>query len=143
MADIPFNPQEIMFAVGKELEAELLDAAFIFLVNVAQDTPKDTGRAQGNWRTSQGKTPKFGILKRRGAGASIAAGTRTIKSVGKQLKNSIARGGKGRVPNVFVTNALPYIGRLNAGWSPQADPGYIDEIFNRAIQGSTPRRKRI
>lgn len=78
-------------------------------------TPVDSGRARGNWQV-QLNGPASGTLEvtdKTGAGA-IAQGQAAI--AGHQPGGSI-----------HITNNLPYIGRLNEGWSAQAPAGFVQK----------------
>lgn len=143
MADIPFNPREIMNAIGGEVQIESLDVMKFFLIDVARRTPVRSGLAAGNWRTSQG-APAVGVVNRRQAGSSIAAGLRTITSVSKKLKRTVANGGRGIAPSVWITNSVPYIFRLNSGSSAQAPRFFVELAWAAAAEGQrTPLRKFI
>lgn len=90
-------------------------------------TPVDTGRARGNWQVAL-NAPASGTLEvedKSGAGA-IAQGSSTI--AGHKSGGSI-----------HITNNLPYIGRLNDGWSAQAPAGFVQKavlIGVAAIRGA-------
>lgn len=76
-------------------------------------TPVDTGRARANWQVSL-NSPAGGTLEAvdpSGQG-TIAKGAATIAGY--------KRGGA-----IHITNNLPYIGRLNDGWSAQAPAGFV------------------
>jgi hypothetical protein len=92
-------------------------------------TPVDTGRARGNWQISLDHAankivgPEWKAVKnkngsnKRGAfpiraGEAMAAGLSTLGSF--KLGESI-----------FITNHLPYINRLEHGWSKQAANGMV------------------
>lgn len=94
--------------------------------SVILDTPVDTGRARGNWQTSIG-TPKESEIDRDGSGPALAeAATETSKF------------GMGKV--IFLANGLPYILRLEYGWSKQQPGGMarrnvarIQSIVKKAV----------
>lgn len=69
-------------------------------------TPVDEGRAQGNWQTTTG-SPAVGEVERVGPIGAMA-----------ELKQNV--GGVGTV--TYITNNLPYIMRLEQGWSDQSPP---------------------
>lgn len=81
-------------------------------------TPVDTGRARSNWQVEIGQAADGVVdaIDKSGQGA-ITAGARTIQSY---------RNGS----SINITNNLPYIERLNDGWSAQAPAGFVE----RAVQ---------
>lgn len=132
---IPFNPAEIAIAIDKVIEEETIDAYGQFIKLVVPATPRDTGLAQGNWRTGVRKAP-IGVIRRTSAAAAISTGLRTVKSQKKAIS-------KGRTGQIFIVNNLPYIGLLNAGSSQQAPAFFIEVAFAAAVSPKTPRRKNI
>lgn len=90
---------------------------------VIQATPFDKGRAKGNWQASHKRpiTSFHNSPSLFGESASI----NRLKSVVKKYK----RGG------IYVTNNLPYIDRLNNGWSKQQkSPGWIERTAASAFR---------
>lgn len=76
-------------------------------------TPIDTGRARGNWNASIGKEDPRTDPDRR-ANTALSEGAERIAP----LKLSVGH-------RLFWTNGLPYIARLNDGYSRQAPSGYV------------------
>lgn len=94
--------------------------------SVIKDTPVDTGRARGNWQTSLG-APKDGEVSRNGDGPALA-----------EVTSETAKFGMGKV--IFLANGLPYILRLEYGWSKQQPGGMarrnvarIQSIVRKAV----------
>ena len=89
--------------------------------SIIMGTPHDTGRARGNWQTSI-DSPILTEIDRLDAQGqdSIGEVRRVVATFGSNNKS------------INVTNNLPYINRLNSGWSKQADAGYVE----RAIEGT-------
>lgn len=85
-------------------------------------TPVDTGRARGNWQVEIG-SPASGVtdsLDPSGAGA-VREGKGVIESY------------KGDKNGIYITNNLPYIERLNQGWSKQAPAGFVEEAIQVGV----------
>lgn len=79
-------------------------------------TPVDTGRAKINWIVS------VGVADTRQFPAPSSAGM-ADKVATSQAESVLARN---RIPDkIIIQNNLPYIQRLNDGWSLQAPPAYI------------------
>ena len=89
---------------GRAITLELFGSAI-------KDTPVDTGRARGNWQTSIG-TPEDGEINRNGSGPALA-----------EVAAESAKFGMGKV--IYLANNLPYIYRLEFGWSQQQPGGMV------------------
>lgn len=86
---------------------------------IIKSTPVDTGRARGNWQTSVGQ-PQGGTLERTGMEAALTEVQATVPE------------GAGQV--VYLSNNLPYIERLENGWSQQAPIGMVRINVDRVRQ---------
>jgi len=106
---------------------------------LAKETPVDVGTARSNWRISVGR-PLVGKItayspylsrhrKPYGSGGSKSEGA-NLAGVMSQGKSRLASYKTG---SIYVTNALPYIGRLDDGYSPQSGSGFI----SRAVMAAT------
>ena len=80
------------------------------LRGVVLKTPVDTGRAMANWQLSI-NIPKTDV-KKTTKNTAVADGNRTLKTI--KLGEDI-----------YITNNLPYIGRLERGHSKQAPRGMV------------------
>jgi hypothetical protein len=98
----------------KTFSIVLQKVALELLSRIVYKTPVDTGRARGNWQVTL-DTPATGYNtdKKDGTGtAAIAEGVSVIT----------------QAPNdglIWITNNLPYIERLENGWSNQAPAGMV------------------
>lgn len=96
--------------------------ALELLKGVVLDTPVDSGRAQGNWVLTL-NAPFAGWQKDgpfKTPGQIVSEGLSTLK--GFKLGNII-----------FLTNNVPYIVRLEQGWSDQAPSGMLERNMNRLL----------
>lgn len=97
------------------------DAVLIeFGSSVIKDTPVKTRRAQSNWRASR-TVALAGEVKIRPQRSTIAALKRVVRSM--KGDNSF-----------FFTNNVPYIRRLEDGWSGQAPSGMVRKNLARMNQ---------
>lgn len=94
-----------------------------FLEGVVYETPVDQGRAMGNWQVT---------IDNPAEGEVEGASGRTEDQV--TFDGLAALGGLVPFQIVWVTNNVPYIMRLNEGWSPQAPPGFIEDNLQRAAE---------
>lgn len=92
-------------------------------------TPVDTGRARSNWQVSIGKT----------AAGTIDQPVSPSEAIGN-AKSELSKL-KGSDDKIHITNNLPYIQRLNEGWSPQQPAGFVDQAVMTVV-GSI-RKQRI
>jgi len=87
-------------------------------------TPFDTGRAKSNWlmgiNTPPGGTNESNIDKTGSYALELA------KSVAAQYPDN-------ELPDLWIVNNLPYIQRLNEGWSAQAGTKYIEQAIDQAV----------
>tara|TARA_R110000851_G_scaffold16046_2_gene52525 strand:+ start:13616 stop:14068 length:453 start_codon:yes stop_codon:yes gene_type:complete len=105
------------------------------LKSLVQNTPVDKGVARSNWRVGIGAPTrsvigayapgsKLGRGESANASAAIAAGRARIASVrGTSTGLSTA---------IYISNAVPYIGRLNNGFSGQAPAGFVETALLEA-----------
>ena len=86
-------------------------------------TPVDTGQAISNWRVGIGRpeVETRGALAPGVKGSTAGANRSQAYEVGARLIDSAAPG-----QTVFISNHLPYIGRLNDGYSGQAPAGFVE-----------------
>lgn len=92
------------------------------LTRIIQRTPVDTGRARANWQVDLDRIPT-------GTVESIFEGPKGSRS---SLPGTIQQGVVAGVLNringqttVYIANNLPYITRLEEGWSGQAPQGMV------------------
>ena len=84
-------------------------------------TPKDTGRAAASWNVSLHQ-PDTEIQSKSYNNPGGAVNDGNVNLDGIKAGDIL-----------FVTNAIPYIRRLNAGWSRQAPAGFVQQAI--AIAG--------
>ena len=92
-----------------------------FLTTVVPATPVKSGKARSNWMVGVGSrnvgTRESGITP--SGDVSLTQGARAIQT---------AKVGQA----IHISNNLPYIQRLNSGWSQQAPSGFIERAFAAA-----------
>ena len=91
---------------GESLDRIIRNTTIELGNRIIHTTPFDEGRARGNWQTTTG-APAEGEIDRVGEAGALA-----------ELRQNA--GGIGTV--TYITNNLPYIYRLELGWSDQAPP---------------------
>jgi len=107
-------------ALGNEAKVTVAIAIVKDLVNV---TPVDSSKALSNWqvslRTPVGKAVDAYFTGVRGSTQELSAATALAKA-----RSILALAKPGQA--VFISNVLPYIQRLNEGYSGQAPAGFVE-----------------
>lgn len=83
-------------------------------------TPVDTGRARGNWQASTG-SPANGEVNALDPTGAMAIAAMVSEVAAWTPKDDLP---------AFITNNLPYIQRLNEGWSKQAPAHFIEQVIS-------------
>lgn len=100
--------------------------------SVAMGTPVDTGTARGNWRTNIGVAPPDAKHDPYAHGEGGSSGPANLAAVVAQTTEEM-RVYVGDRKDVYISNSVPYIERLNAGWSDQAPAGFIQKAVQAAV----------
>lgn len=97
-------------------------AASIFLVEVADNTPQDTGETVSNWRVGI-DAPPLGLIPPYFLGHKGSARNPNqvaVKSIGRTTINKLRRN-----QSLYIVNNSPVMGILETGYSKQAPRGNI------------------
>lgn len=109
--------------IEKAASDQAVRVAQTIVGDLAYSTPVDTSKALSNWVVSL-ETPFLGILPPHYYGESgtsqRASAAETINKARTILK------GKRPGQTIFISNNLPYIRRLNDGYSRQAPAGFVE-----------------
>lgn len=109
---------------------ETLALALDIQANLQEDTPRDTGWARANWVMSTGAPAEdLGVSRTTSPTTSqvVQAASRQAASIDGVLGYDLGKGA------IFTTNNVPYIGRLNEGYSKQAGSAFIQRSVGRAL----------
>ena len=117
-----FSRKVRAFANGVPVQANTVKQAYATAVlkGIVAGTPVKTGKARSNWNVGIG-APDYSIRPSEGA-----TGAATIQR-GQVVINAANPG-----QALHISNGLPYIARLNSGWSKQAPTGYIERAVAAA-----------
>lgn len=96
------------------------------------ETPVDTGRARSNWIVSLGEAATD-------EREPYAEGSGLGKGEGSNAAGALAQGqaviaGRRSGTDIYISNNVKYIGRLNDGWSAQAPSGFVQAAIKRAVE---------
>ncbi|MDH5573098.1 MAG: hypothetical protein OEY89_15155 [Gammaproteobacteria bacterium] len=116
-------------SVMAELEGftskEIIALSFDVSAELVIQTPKDTSWASNNWVPQMGSPYRETV----GAPTNPSAGVSTRGSA----LSSIASSYNFKKGSIFVSNNVPYINRLNEGYSDQAPAGFVQLAVLRSV----------
>ena len=118
-----FNPRVLNREVREFVEKRIGAMAANIVDDLYRETPKDTSWAASNWHSQKGSPP---VTSRESKGDPS-----TAKSTQDSQKAQL-RSFKLSDRSIYIQNSVPYIERLNSGWSRQAPAGFVDEIVRKA-----------
>jgi len=105
------------------------------LKSLVRNTPVDKGVARSNWRVGIG-APTRSVIEAYSPGKKLGIGETANASaainIGRARINSVRGSSTGLGTAIYITNAVPYIGRLNAGYSGQAPAGFVETALLEA-----------
>lgn len=115
--------QELANALPGHVNETVRRVAVAVNQTITLATPVDTGRARANWQVSLvGPETSQRNETDRGGSATIARNNAVIAGF---------EGGK-----IWLSNNVPYIGRLNEGWSAQAPAGFVEKAIQAGVRAA-------
>ncbi len=125
----------------EENAANLRKEVLIAIINrVAELTPVDTGKARSNWMVGVGTPPggtrmPFSPIPSRWRKPYPRGGSRSERRnlLGVTSAAQGALKGYKDGESVYIVNNLPYIERLDSGYSPQSPAGFIRAGFKAGV----------
>lgn len=112
--------------LGKVVGEELQKLSLEIDARLISRTPRDTGAAKANWIVTIGNPTDATVTNFSQSNAAIVAKRNGEEVIRKAKMGDI----------VFIQNNLPYLVRLNDGWSQQAPKKFIEECINQAVNRS-------
>jgi hypothetical protein len=106
------------------VQATVRKVALAIDQTVVMGTPVDTGRARSNWMVTVG-APSDAVISAYAPGEggnTAASNTAAALEQGAAVIAGYAGGS-----SIHLTNNLPYIARLNDGYSAQAPAGFVEK----------------
>lgn len=98
---------------------------------VVSGTPVDKGRARSNWIAQINSAPSD-VIDAYLPGSGGSTGEENTDAALAQAEGVISNYRYG--DEIHITNNLPYIQRLNDGYSPQAGANFVEEAILEAAQ---------
>lgn len=124
--DVRESTTKEIVALALEIHGELVD-------NPPEGTPIDTGWASANWWPAVG-SPATGNTGQAGEGSVSGREAQRATGVTQVLSYQLGQG------SIYITNNVPYIDRLNNGWSQQSPAGFVDKAVQVAVTNFRARR---
>lgn len=117
--------KRVAINVPKNADEIARKVALVADQTITMATPVDTGRARANWQVGIGSAPA-GTVEYSGGGSSAAS-----YSIG--AAHSVVTTYRGQPGGIWLVNNLPYIQRLNEGWSAQAPAKFVEQAIDTAV----------
>jgi len=115
------RPEKFAAKTRKDFAEMLATIGLQVYTNLVNMTPVDTGRARSNWIASVGE-PSGDTRGVQEPFSLIIQASTTFKA--ERVTN---------FPVLFIANNLPYIQRLNDGWSQQAPAGFVERAVDSVL----------
>lgn len=127
-ADFSKSMQIRSRAVSENADRLVRRIALVADQAIVSATPVDTGRARSNWILSL-DTPVLSAREAYAAGEGASTEAANTLAATEQAVHAVAPYNGDTHSSVHITNNLPYIDRLNNGWSRQAPAGFVEEAL--------------
>lgn len=110
-------------AIDEAASKTAVDTAMAIVGDLAYKTPVDTSQALSNWRVTL-DSPATGTIAPHYPGLQGSSQRASAAETINAAKSVLANKKPGQA--IFITNNLPYIKRLNDGYSAQAPAGFVE-----------------
>lgn len=115
--------------VDDQVNSAIKETALVADRELVIGTPVDTGRARSNWQLSVGHSlgAEIGpyVPGRKGSSAAENAAAAIAQAQGAVSSRKSGQ-------DIFITNNVGYIEKLNDGWSAQAPAGFVQTAVEAA-----------
>jgi hypothetical protein len=119
-------------------EREIRELTLEVTANLTERTPVDIGWARANWVPAIG-TPYLVDLSGLKDDAARRAAISSAQAESQRGQAAVLGYRMSQGP-LFVSNNVPYIARINEGWSKQAPAGFVQAEVAIAVQTVSRRR---
>lgn len=117
---------EVLVELDTTVERTCVELAVNLTAELTERTPVDTGWARANWIPALGAPQLLSGKPSGGDGDRIAQESGSLEILAFKLADGA----------IFVANGVPYIARLNAGWSTQAPAGFVELAIAATLDGA-------
>lgn len=108
---------------------------------VVSNTPVDVGTARSNWVIRIGR-PFDLIYKAYAPGSHLGVGETANRAAALRQAAAQLGGNKSGQP-IYITNNVPYIRRLNDGWSRQAPANFVQRSIVEGVNEARAKPTRF
>lgn len=119
-----FSSTAVLHEINRRTSSEVRRLALNIVSELHERTPVDLGWARANWTPSVG-APAHGSRESSGNPQSAALAQQI--GLSQVARYDVSKG------NVWISNRVPYIERLDSGYSPQAPSGFVEMAIEAAI----------
>ncbi|ENX34904.1 hypothetical protein F889_01544 [Acinetobacter colistiniresistens] len=117
------KPSSFLIQVKEDGEKLIKNMGMDLIQGVIVNTPVDTGTARANWKASNSPDLKYDLKDQDKSGQGTINKAYVFFSQNAKLGSVI-----------YLQNNLPYIERLETGWSDQAPQGMVSTTMNMIKQ---------
>ena len=132
---LEFSRRIALIGTGVVEEADRLVRTVALLADqtVVLRTPVDKGRARSNWSVALDAPPRTQI-EAYAPGQQGSTGAANAQAALAQGAAAISGYSGWRNSSINISNNLPYINRLNQGWSSQAPAGFVEAAVQTSVR---------
>ena len=142
LRELSVKMDKLAVAVKEDINALVKEITIQTVATLARNTPIDVGTARSNWLVSLGNDAgvtraafyaypsRWRPVPGQNPGGSFGEGRNTA---GATWSATGAVAGRETDQDVYIANNLPYIARLNEGWSNQAPAGFVESSITSGV----------
>jgi hypothetical protein len=123
LLDLATSLEKKAKAIDEAASKLAVDTALTIVGDLAYKTPVDTSQALSNWQVSLG-SPVDSKIPPYYPGEGGSTRNSSAQSTIDAAKNALKQKRPG--VTIYISNVLPYIRRLNDGYSKQAPAGFVE-----------------
>ena len=124
----------------KDIEAKTAKAAVELMTEIHSElvttTPVDIGWARVNWVPSYGAPYIVDIYRAKPDASSV--GRVSLRAEAQKIRVALTYSLNDG--NIYITNNVPYINRLNNGWSKQQPAGFVQRAIEKGLKAVKNKR---
>lgn len=124
------NIRQRAVTVERNVNEAVRKVALVVDRELVLSTPVDTGRARSNWLVNVG-SPNTDKIEPYVKGEGGSSATANVQAALAQAESAVQK----RKPqqDIYISNNLPYIGKLNEGSSAQAPAQFVETAVQAAV----------
>lgn len=135
------NLGKIVEGTQQYVEDTIIDFTETLVSELVAATPIDTGKARASWRVG---VNEYLETEMNGGNPPYVGGIEIQQQFRKRnryLRKSRQGGplsgfigaGRGKSDNIVISSNVPYMARLNRGWSKQAPPYFVESTIDKVL----------